>query len=155
MTDERNILTVLTSGLLAFFAPIAGNIFAMFWVFLVNFLIGLTVGIVVQKEDFNNAKALRCMGEAVLFFLLAASIYICGSFNGNMEAAIQCLSYFVYVILFFYGRNVLKNLRRVLKEGSTPWYVVDFLYKVASFEFVKLIPGLSDYARKNETAEQE
>lgn len=151
MTEEKNILTVLTSGFLAFFAPIAGNVFAMAWVFIFNFLVGLIVGLIIQGEKFDHKKAFRCIGEAAVFFILAASIYVCGRANGAMEAAIQCVSTFVYIILFFYGRNVLKNLRMLLKEGTTPWYVIDFVYNIISFEFVKSIPGLTKYVNDHES----
>ena len=151
MDKQNNAWTVILSGFLAFFEPIAGNIFALAWVFVLNFLIGLVVGILVQDESFEMRKALRCIVEAAMFFVLSASVYICGSLQGNPEGATQCVSLFAYVILFFYGRNVLKNLRRLLRTGSVAWCVVDFAYQILSLEVIKSIPGLTKYVKENES----
>lgn len=148
--NKQNAWTVITSGVLAFFEPIAGNIFALAYVFAFNFLIGLITAMIAQGEKFNMWKALRCIAEAAIFFALCASVYVCGKMNGNAAGAISTVSLFVYIVLFVYSRNVLKNLRRLLKENTPAWLVVDFLYSVFSFEFIKSIPGLTNYIKMKE-----
>lgn len=151
MDKNSNTWMVIISGFLAFFEPIAGNTLAMGYLFVVNFLVGTVVATVILKEKFSIQKAIRCLIEAGAFFGLSASIYICGKFNGNESGAIQTVSLFVYVVLWIYGRNVFKNLRRAFVHGSMAWMVVDFIYNAISFEFVKGIPGLASYTKEHET----
>lgn len=148
-SGKNNVWVFLLSSILAFFEPIAGNIFALAWIFVLNFVAGLLAGIVAQGEGFDFRKASVCVGEACIFFLFAASVYVCGKENGNERGAIQCVSLFVYIALWFYTTNILKNLRRILPEGSVSWSVIDFIYNVISLEFARRIPGLTKYVKEN------
>lgn len=148
--EKTNTWTVIVSGILAFFEPIAQNIFSLGFVFVVNLLVGIITATVFCGEKFSIAKAGRCIMEAAVFFFLCASVYVCGKMNGNEQGAINTVSMFVYVILFIYARNVIKNFRRITRKDTPAWFVLDFIYNVLSFEFIKCVPGLSTYIREKD-----
>ena len=62
-----------------------------------------------------------------------------------MSGAIQCVSLVTYVIMYFYGLNVFRNLKKIFKKDTAPWHVVAFLYYVLRFKFIEKIPFLNDY----------
>ena len=58
---------------------------------------------------------------------------------------LQCVSFVTYVVLYFYALNILKNLKKIFKPGTTPWQIVSFLYYILRFKFIERIPGLAEY----------
>ena len=102
---------------------------------------------IANGEDFDFKKAFRCILEATIFFVLCTSIYILGYFKGQLEGAIQCVSFIVYLVLYFYGLNILKNIRKMLKPDTAPYNVIDALYYLLRFKFVERIPLLKDYLK--------
>ena len=100
---------------------------------------------IANNEDFNFKKALRCIGEAAVFFVLCMAVYAVGKFKGQHQGAIQCVSFITYAIMYFYSLNILKNCKKIFKEETAPWFVVSFLYYILRFKFVEKIPYLEDY----------
>ena len=99
----------------------------------------------VDKEPFSLKKALRCIGEATVFFVLCAVLFFIGDLKGEKQGALQCISFISYTILYFYALNILKNLKKILKRGTSAFKVVAFLYYILSVEFIKHVPLLSNY----------
>ena len=77
-----------------------------------------------------------------------------GRFKGQMEGSVQCVSFISYLVLWFYGCNILKNLKQIFKKGTPPWYVVSFMYYLMRFKFIEKIPYLSDYLNYTEKEEK-
>ena len=90
-------------------------------------------------------KALRCIAEATIFFVLCCAIYTIGNLKHQPEGALQCVSFVTYVVLWFYTLNILKNLKKMFKRDTTPWLIVSFLYYILRFKFIERIPGLTEY----------
>ncbi len=141
----RDILVGITLAVLAFLKPIEGELFSLILIFFLNFLFGYLSGMIANHEDFEIKKALRCGGEAVIFFVLCCSIYAIGKLKGEMNGAVQCVSFITYVIIYFYTLNVLKNLKKTFKTGTAPWFIVSFIYYVLRVKFIEKIPFLSEY----------
>ena len=93
-------------------------------------------------------KAFRCIIEAMVFFLLIAAIYFIGDHKGNPDGALQCVSFITYSIFYFYGVNILRNLKLMATSGTAFYKVVSFLYYVVSVEFIKHIPFLTNYQKE-------
>lgn len=148
MDDAKTIFITLLSGIAAYLAPIADNVFAMIWLFIINFVIGLATGILVEHEKFEWSKAWSCIEESAVLFGVVAAIYIIGRLNGNQEGAVQCVSMVIYAMCYFYGVRIMRNLRTILPDGTPAWTCIDFLYSLCSLEFAKKIPGLEDYLNK-------
>ena len=150
----KNLIAALFTGLAAYLSPLSGELSSLLAVFLLNFFVGLLAGLIINKESWSFKKAFRCILEATAFLLLVCAIYYIGEHKGNPEGALQCISFVTYSIYWFYGVNILRNLKELLPEGSTGYKVVAFLYYVVSIEFVKNIPYLNAYLSNGKEAQK-
>lgn len=150
----KNVIVGIAISILAYLKPIEGELWSLFLIFVLNFAFGYISGMIANGEDFNFKKAFRCIGEATVFFVLCTAIYAVGRFKGQDAGALQCVSFITYTIIYFYGTNVLKNLKKIFRPHTAPWQVVAFLYYAMRFGFIERIPFLNDYlnlkGKKNE-----
>ncbi|MCH3994164.1 MAG: hypothetical protein LKE54_03765 [Prevotella sp.] len=146
----KNTLIGIALAVLAYLRPLEGELMSLFLIFFANFTAGYLSGMIANKEEFELKKAARCVGEATVFFVFCTSIYAIGKFKHEEAGALQCVSFVTYVIIYFYTTNILKNLIKMFKEGTTPWMIFSFLYFVFRFKFVEKIPYLKSYLNINE-----
>lgn len=151
MSYIKEILASVLLALLAYLKPLETELWTLFLIFFVNFLFGYLSDMVANNAEWDNKKAMRCIGEAAVFFVLCTSIYAAGRLKGQMDGALQCVSFITYVIIYFYGINILRNCRNMFIEESAPWKVMAFLYYILRFKFVEKIPFLSDFLNINHT----
>lgn len=126
-------------------APVHDILEACMLVFAANLAAGIAAGVIAQAERFSLRKAFSCMIEAAVIAVLIAMILIIGDKIDNHAGAMSAISVVVYALIYFYGTNVLKNLKRLFPGNR----LFEFLYYVASFEIVSKIPYLSDYHQKH------
>lgn len=141
----RSLFVGIALAVLAFLKPIEGELTSLMIVFFFNFFFGYLSGMIASHEDFDIKKALRCVAEATVFFVLCCAIYVVGQMKHQPEGAMQCVSFVTYVVLYFYALNILKNLKKIFKKDTTPWQIVAFFYYFLRFKFIERITGLSDY----------
>lgn len=155
MADRiKDIIVGVVLAILAYLKPIEGELSSLMIVFVLNFVFGYLSGMIAKGENFELKKAVVCIGHATVFFVLCAAIYVIGRLKGQMEGSVQCVSFISYLVLWFYGCNILKNLKQIFKKGTPPWYVVSFLYYLMRFKFIEKIPYLSDYLNYEEKGEK-
>lgn len=142
-------------AVIAYLEPIRGEEMSLLTIFVLNFFAGYLSGMLVDKEPFSLKKALRCIGEATVFFVLCAVLFFIGDLKGEKQGALQCISFISYTILYFYALNILKNLKKILKRGTSAFKVVAFLYYILSVEFIKHVPLLSNYINITKNIENE
>ena len=65
----KNVIVGIVLSVLAYLKPIEGELWSLFLIFFVNFVFGYLSGMIANGEDWNNKKALRCVGEATVFFV--------------------------------------------------------------------------------------
>ena len=53
-------------------------------------------------------------------------------------------------VFYFYGVNILRNIKEILPNSSNGHKVVAFLHYVLSVEFIKNIPYLTNYLQKGD-----
>ena len=149
MFDVANYLRELIAGIvlavIAYLKPIEAELWTLFLIFFTNFLFGYLAGMIANNEEWDNKKAMRCVGEATVFFILCTTIYAIGRLKGQMSGALQCVSFITYVVIYFYGLNVLRNCKKIFRKDTAPWLVVSFLYYVLRFKFVEKIPFLQGF----------
>lgn len=145
----KNVIVGIIIAILAYLEPINGELQTLFLVFFLNFLFGYLSGM-VKGEDFDLKKALVCVLHATIFFVLCAAVYIVGRLKGQMAGAVQCVSFITYLIIYFYGLNILRNCKKIFKENTAPWQVVNALYFILRFKFIEQIPFLKEYIDKQE-----
>ena len=149
MEDLKTIIIVSLSSLMAYLSPINGILFAVTFAFVLNFMVGYTTGMRVNKESFDLKKAFSCIKEACVFFVIVASVYTIGEHLNNSNEALTSISIVTYVVLYFYAVNVFKNLRRLFPRSQ--W--IAFCYWLISFEFVKKVPFLESFLNQKKEAE--
>lgn len=155
MVDKlKDVIIGVFFAILAYLKPIEGELSSLIIVFTLNFVFGYLSGMIAKGEDFEFKKAIVCIGHAAVFFVLCAAVYAIGRFKGQMEGSVQCVSFISYSILWFYGCNILKNLKQIFKRDTPPWYVVSFIYYLMRFKFIEKIPYLSDYLNYVEKEEK-
>lgn len=145
LEQVKNVIVAIFLAVLAYLKPIEGELWSLFLIFFLNFLFGYLSGMIANGEEWDNKKALRCVGEATVFFVLCTAVYAIGRLKGQMAGAVQCVSFITYVVMYFYGLNVLRNCKKIFRKETAPWYVFSALYYVLRFEFIKKIPFLSEY----------
>lgn len=148
MEENKNIFGVvkaLIAGIMAYLNPISGDVYALIAVFWLNFVFGLLADLCVNDNEWSFRKAWKCISEMMVIFVLMCAIFFIGKQKGNPEAALQCISFISYTVFYFYGVNILRNMKLLFPASRT----ISFLYNVASIEFAKKIPGLSEYLEKN------
>lgn len=144
MGNIRSLAGCVISAVVAYFAPIESIFLGVAWVFVVNFVFGLLNGIVVKNEIFSFRKAFSCFVEAMVLYVLMATIFLVGDRIGNQSGAMQCITAVVYALIYFYAVNILRNIKGLFPGNKT----IRFLYWILSIEFVKEIPFIGDYLAK-------
>lgn len=156
MIDQiKNMAVTIVLAILAYLEPIESELQSLFLVFFLNFLFGY-LSDMVKGKDFSLKKALVCIGHAAIFFILCAAVYVIGRLKGQMEGSVQCVSFITYLVIYFYSLNILRNCKKIFKEDTAPWHVVNTLYFILRFKFIEKIPYLKDYldTQKQEAVEQ-
>lgn len=141
----KNALATLLSFAVAYFAPIQNMVFVIFYVFLVNCVVGMIAGIVAEGEKFSFKKFTRCLFETLMFYLIVVCLYVCGKNMGNMSGAISVIGGVIYAIIYFTSVNMLKNMSKMFPQSNT----LSFLYWIVSFEVLKKIPILKKFHEYN------
>ena len=149
----KNIVVGLIAAVAAYLHPIEGDVFAMTWLFGTNFAAGLLADL-LGGGGWDNKKAWRALVEMLIFFALAAVIYVIGYYKQQPSNALQCVSYVTYTMVYFYGVNILKNLKEIFPKDGVAYKAVSFMHWVVSVEFVKKIPYLSAYMGAAENGDE-
>ena len=154
LNGTKNILATLFSVAMAYFAPIQDMVFTIFFLFLVNCIVGMITGMLVEKEGFRLRKFVHCIAETLAFYLIVVCLFVVGRNMDNMNGAMQAIGGVIYSIIYFYSVNVLRNLTYIFPESRA----LIFLYWMVSFEFIKKIPALqrfNDYCKEHKKENDE
>lgn len=154
LNELKPLALAVFSGVFAFLNPISGNVFAMIYLLLLNFLVGLLASL-AEGEKFSWRKFGWCGVEALIFFALVASIYVIGYAQGDQSEAVQCASMVVYAMCYFYGARILRNLRALCPHASIAWHSINFIYELMTLELIKRIPYLEEYINKQKEKKDE
>ena len=144
MDRLRDTLITFLCALFGFLSPIRDFMTAIVLLFIVDFVCGLIQGL-HDGEDWNWHKAFAFVIKCLIFFALATFIFVCGHFMHNDTGAIQCVSYICYVMFYFTGTNILKNIRVVVTNGTDLAKTLDFIIWVITLKIVEKIPFLAQY----------
>ena len=100
---------------------------------------------VCNRREWSFKKAFRFFRDAAIYFVMVSSIYLLGHFKGEEEAAMHCVSFMIYVAIYFYGTNILRNARMLTNERSTLFAVLNFLYYLLSLRVLEKSESLKGY----------
>jgi uncharacterized membrane protein YwzB len=144
MDSLKLVVASLFANIAGILFPIRNDIFGLVLLFGVNFLIGMLAD-VCNHRDWSFRKALCFFRDAAIYFVMVASIYILGHLKGEEQAAVHCVSFMIYIAIYFYGTNILRNARIITSEKSTLFRILDFLYYVMSLRVLERFGYLKEY----------
>lgn len=144
MDSLKLVVASLFANIAGLLFPIRNDIFGLVLLFVVNFLIGMLAD-VCNHRDWSFRKALCFFRDAAIYFVMVASIYILGHLKGEEQAAVHCVSFMIYIAIYFYGTNILRNARIITSEKSTLFRILDFLYYVMSLRVLERFGYLKEY----------
>lgn len=152
LTQIKVFVIGITSAILAFLEPIAGDLSSMLLLFGANALFGIVADI-VDNKGWQKEKIKWAFIEALLFFFFVFLIYGIGFMKSNMDGALQCVSFVSYALIYYYGTNIARNMMNILPDESTGHRCFEFIYYILSVEFIRHIPFLSSYLKGKPAAE--
>ena len=144
MDGLRIVVASLIANVVGLMFPIWNDIFGLVLLFTANFMVGLLAD-VCNHRDWSFRKAFSFFRDAGIYFAMVACIYMLGYFKGEEKAAMHCVSFTIYVAIYFYGTNILRNARLITNEKSTLHRVLSFLYYVLSLKMLERSGCLKDY----------
>ncbi len=144
MDGLRIVVASLIANVVGLMFPIWNDIFGLVLLFTANFVVGLLAD-VCNHRDWSFRKAFSFFRDAGIYFAMVACIYMLGYFKGEEKAAMHCVSFTIYVAIYFYGTNILRNARLITNENSTLHKVLSFLYYVLSLKMLERSGCLKEY----------
>lgn len=144
MDSVKIIFASLLANIAGLLFPIKNEIFGLVFLFSVNFLMGLLAD-VGNHRDWSFRKAFCFFRDATIYFVMVTSIYMLGRLKGEEVAAVHCVSFMIYVAIYFYGTNILRNARLITNEKSTLYRILDFLHYIMSLRVLERYTCLKDY----------
>ena len=144
MDSIRLTVATLLANVAGLLFPIRDDIYCLVLLFTVNFIMGMLAD-VCNRREWSFKKAFRFFRDAAIYFVMVSSIYLLGHFKGEEEAAMHCVSFMIYVAIYFYGTNILRNARMLTNERSTLFAVLNFLYYLLSLRVLEKSESLKGY----------
>ena len=144
MDSIRLTVATLLANVAGLLFPIRDDIYGLVLLFTVNFIMGMLAD-VCNRREWSFKKAFRFFRDAAIYFVMVSSIYLLGHFKGEEEAAMHCVSFMIYVAIYFYGTNILRNARMLTNERSTLFAVLNFLYYLLSLRVLEKNESLKGY----------
>lgn len=144
MDGLKLFVATLLANVAGILFPIRNEIYGLVLLFTMNFVVGMLAD-VCNRREWSFRKAFRFFRDAAIYFVMVASIYLLGYFKSEEEVAVHCVSFMIYVAIYFYGTNILRNARMVTDERSTLFTVLDFLYYLLSLRVLEKNKSLKRY----------
>ena len=144
MDSIKLVITSLLANIAGLLFPIKNDMFGLVLLFSVNFFVGLLADVSNRKE-WSFRKAFCFFRDASIYFVMVASIYLLGRLKGEDIVAVHCVSFMIYVAIYFYGTNILRNARMITNERSTLYRILDFLYYIMSLRVLERYTYLKEY----------
>lgn len=136
MGEIKTYIIMVIGALFTLLSPIQNFMYAMVFLFALNFVFGL-IAAIVNKEGWSTKKALWFFAYCAIFFVTAASFFIIGHFMDEESQAIAVVKILCYVAIYIFGTNICRNWLQILVPG-TAWYkMVDLFYYVLSVKFIE------------------
>lgn len=140
----------IISAVLSFLAPIHHSLEALFILFVVNIVIGIVADHTLGNH-WSKSKLNKAFMESLLVFSFIFVIFSIGRTMNKMNEAAQIVSYFTWVVIWYYGANINRNFIIIAPDGSKAEEAFKFFYYVITFEVVKKIPFLNNYEKHSKS----
>ena len=144
MDSVRFLFATALANVAGLLMPIKNDIYGLVLLFTLNFVIGMLADVCNHRE-WSFKKAFRFFRDAAIYFGMILSIYLLGCFKGEEHAAVHCVSFMIYLAIYFYGTNILRNARLITNDRSTMFRILDFIYYLLSLRVLEQNTLLKDF----------
>ncbi|MBQ3244214.1 MAG: phage holin family protein [Bacteroidaceae bacterium] len=144
MDSVRFLFATALANVAGLLMPIKNDIYGLVLLFTLNFVIGMLADVCNHRE-WSFKKAFRFFRDAAIYFGMILSIYLLGCFKGEERAAVHCVSFMIYLAIYFYGTNILRNARLITDDRSTMFRILDFIYYLLSLRVLEQNKLLKDF----------
>jgi magnesium-transporting ATPase (P-type) len=145
MLDAIKLVTVTAvSCLLAYLQPIHSVMFALFFIFFFDMIIGILTDLTVNKKSLSSKKFMFACLSFAIYITIIAMIYVVGERMNDLNEALFIDKFITYAFVYFYIVNSLKNLRKLLPRSRG----IAFLEFIVGLEFVKRITSLGEFLKE-------
>ena len=144
MDKIKDIIVIVASTLLGFFAPIGDFIVAILILMSVNFISGLLED-ELNGTGWKGKKAFKAFTELFVLTGIGAFVYAMGHFMHAESESVACVSAVCYAAIYFYTRNIIFNWLKITNPDTTLHKLFLFLYWVVGFYFLEKVPWLRAY----------
>lgn len=144
MDSVRFLFATALANVAGLLIPIKNDIYGLVLLFTLNFVIGMLADVCNHRE-WSFKKAFRFFRDAAIYFGMILSIYLLGCFKGEERAAVHCVSFMIYLAIYFYGTNILRNARLITNDRSTMFRILDFIYYLLSLRVLEQNTLLKDF----------
>lgn len=144
MDKIKDIIVIVTSTLLGFFAPIGDFIVAILILMAVNFISGLLED-ELNGTGWKGKKAFKAFTELFVLTGIGAFVYAMGHFMHAEQESVTCVSAVCYAAIYFYTRNIVFNWLKITGPDTTLHKLFVFLYWLIGFYFLERVPWLKAY----------
>lgn len=144
MDKIKDIIVIVTSTLLGFFAPIGDFIVAILILMAVNFISGLLED-ELNGTGWKGKKAFKAFTELFVLTGIGTFVYAMGHFMHAESESVACVSAVCYAAIYFYTRNIIFNWLKITNPDTTLHKLFLFLYWVVGFYFLEKVPWLKAY----------
>jgi len=162
----RTILYYMICYVWALLMPVHNIIYAVLILLAMNFIFGLTADIVEMKHRphkphevaWDNKKAIWAFIFLCIIIFVVCGFYIIGAFLNKPEEALTGISWFIIAAVWFFGRNINRNILKIIPPETAMYQFFNFTYYVLSLQMVEKIPYLGDFLKahpESSTEEEE
>lgn len=144
MDKIKDIVVIMASTLLGFFAPIGDFIAAILILMGVNFVSGLLED-ELNGTGWKGKKAFKAFTELFVLTGIGTFVYAMGHFMHAESESVACVSAVCYAAIYFYTRNIIFNWLKITNPDTTLHKLFLFLYWVVGFYFLEKVPWLKAY----------
>ena len=141
----KALLVTVLSSVLAFIEPAGVTLALVFSVAVIDILVGYRTGKAVNGERWNHGKFTRAMTLTLVYLGIVLVIYTIGALQGDKAEVLYVEKMITYVFIYFYAKNILKNLRLRYPDSRQIAALDDML----DFEFLKRIPWAGKILKNN------
>ena len=145
--DMWDSIKIFFSGLfgaiVTYLAPIYNPITILGVTFVLDIIFGVLVDIIVNDDRIRIKKFLISIVFLAMYFIVIATTYFIGERMNDLDETLYIVKILTYVFAYFYGSNVIRNMRQ-LAPGSKPLAFLDYFL---GLQVIKRLPELAKFLK--------
>ena len=144
MWDSVKIfITGIFGAIITYLAPIYNPIMILGATFVLDIIFGILVDMIVNDDRIRIKKFLISIVFLAMYFIVIATTFFIGERMDDLDETLYIVKILTYVFAYFYGSNVIRNMRQ-LAPSSKP---LEFLDYFLGLQIIKRLPELAKFLK--------